>query len=934
MVLGGQTGTRFRVGIGGITAPNATLEVSGTVNVTGSLTVSGSSTFTNFGKAVLYANAKNEEDLNTSLPDNRALEVSGTTRFHGNTYVTGNLYVTDIVVAQEFHTEYVSASITFSSGSNKMGDTNDDIQHMTGSLRVSGSGPHYYMGKNPTGGPGAAGNAKVGINTINPTYELDVAGDIGVDRDIIHNGDTDTKITFTSDDIALLAGSSTNPKINVTSTGVVFNQNHEATYDFRVEGDADTHLIFADAGVDRVGIGTSAPVHKLQVFGPVSASGIVYGQTGVSGSWVSASQGIWTGGDISGSGHLNVGGNITASGNISASGYISSSIFAGLSASISHILCTGSGGDGRGTGSFGRINVDRIVIHNHEIVGGQGLSVIGQSTNLGTAGYNNQPITCYGNITGSNIWMSGSSAADGGGNISASSMTLTNNLSILGNISGSWISASKGLWTSGTLAVGSHTSLNGNVTASGEISASSTGSFAYLRVAANPVPGAPTNYNSDGITLAEFVGETDSIVINNAWGTGDYYIGNSANNSGHVFRDGEGGVLSIYNNTVGQQLTAEGTYFQKPTTATENKYAGTGNVLQVEGNMTGSGALTVQGSGSFGGHVTASGNISSSGTGSFGYLKVSANPVPGAPGASSTDLGITLGEFVGESESFVIKNASYAASSTAGDYYIGNSAYQNGFVFRDGSGGLASLYNNTLASRLTAEGLYLQKPTAGDGLVAAAGNVLQVEGNISGSGNLDVEGSIRASGSIASTNYRTMYIAAGGMTPNATDGADTGTVELGGSANKNTVDYLAFDTGTDEHANFQMTMPYEWDQGTVKAIFYYKLTDGQANPSSHNIAFGINGATIPTDASIIGDQNSFAVVLDVPADDADVLQTSGPVSFTIAGTHVAGGASVIPNLVFFRVMRDISADNYGHDALLIGVAIQYKERVDFETVWS
>ncbi|MGY8868145.1 MAG: hypothetical protein ACKVJK_21265, partial [Methylophagaceae bacterium] len=42
MVLGGQTGERFSIGMGGITAPNATLEVSGTVNITGSFTTSGS----------------------------------------------------------------------------------------------------------------------------------------------------------------------------------------------------------------------------------------------------------------------------------------------------------------------------------------------------------------------------------------------------------------------------------------------------------------------------------------------------------------------------------------------------------------------------------------------------------------------------------------------------------------------------------------------------------------------------------------------------------------------------------------------------------------------------------------------------------------------------------------------------------------------------
>ena len=72
--------------------------------------------------------------------------------------------ITGTIIAQEFKTEFVSASILFRSGSNKLGDTADDVQEMTGSLRVSGSsvGEHYIIGNN------------VGIGTINPDSELHV----------------------------------------------------------------------------------------------------------------------------------------------------------------------------------------------------------------------------------------------------------------------------------------------------------------------------------------------------------------------------------------------------------------------------------------------------------------------------------------------------------------------------------------------------------------------------------------------------------------------------------------------------------------------------------------------------------------------------------------------------------------------------------------
>ena len=50
---------------------------------------------------------------------------------------------------------------------------------------------------------------KVGIRTATPDYELDVAGDIGVNHLINHNGDGNTYVQFTNDRIRLVAGGST-----------------------------------------------------------------------------------------------------------------------------------------------------------------------------------------------------------------------------------------------------------------------------------------------------------------------------------------------------------------------------------------------------------------------------------------------------------------------------------------------------------------------------------------------------------------------------------------------------------------------------------------------------------------------------------------------------------------------------------------------------
>ena len=60
--------------------------------------------------------------------------------YSGNVGVTGNLTVTGKITAEEFHTEFVSASIIYNSGSTKFGDTHDDVHDFTGSINVKASG--------------------------------------------------------------------------------------------------------------------------------------------------------------------------------------------------------------------------------------------------------------------------------------------------------------------------------------------------------------------------------------------------------------------------------------------------------------------------------------------------------------------------------------------------------------------------------------------------------------------------------------------------------------------------------------------------------------------------------------------------------------------------------------------------------------------------
>ena len=79
---------------------------------------------------------RNETTHSTNI--NQSVKTTASPTFAGGN-VTGDFTVGGTLTAQEIHTEFTSASILFDSGSTKFGDSGDDIHHMTGSLKVSGS---------------------------------------------------------------------------------------------------------------------------------------------------------------------------------------------------------------------------------------------------------------------------------------------------------------------------------------------------------------------------------------------------------------------------------------------------------------------------------------------------------------------------------------------------------------------------------------------------------------------------------------------------------------------------------------------------------------------------------------------------------------------------------------------------------------------------
>ena len=96
---------------------------------------------------------------------------------------------------------------------------------------VSGSNAHLNQ-VTASGGFSSAGdftilgsNGRVGINTSEPDYKLDVAGNVGVNEYIYHNGDSNTYFRYQADQIDLSAGgnvfeiNNTSLSGSATSTG-------------------------------------------------------------------------------------------------------------------------------------------------------------------------------------------------------------------------------------------------------------------------------------------------------------------------------------------------------------------------------------------------------------------------------------------------------------------------------------------------------------------------------------------------------------------------------------------------------------------------------------------------------------------------------------------------------------------------------------------
>ena len=161
----------------------------------------------------------------------------------------------------------------------------------------------------------------------------------------------------------------------------------------------------------------------------------------------------------------------------------------------------------------------------------------------------------------------------------------------------------------------------------------------------------------------------------------------------------------------------------------------------------------------------------------------------------------------------------------------------------------------------------------------------------------------------------TIWVPAAAMRPTVSNGCAVIT-DVETTAGRPDMQVLDFDASADEHAQFQVSFPKSWNEGTVTFAVYWTTTATDTD----GVAWGLQGVAVSDNDTIDVAYGTGVVVTDdalSAAEDLMVTATSGAV--TIAGSPAVG------DICYFRIYRDVSDgnDDMTEDARLIGCKIFY-----------
>jgi len=180
-----------------------------------------------------------------------------------------------------------------------------------------------------------------------------------------------------------------------------------------------------------------------------------------------------------------------------------------------------------------------------------------------------------------------------------------------------------------------------------------------------------------------------------------------------------------------------------------------------------------------------------------------------------------------------------------------------------------------------------------------------------------------ATGDVHIQGKHTIFVPAAAMRPTSSNGCAAIT-DVETTAGRPDMQVLDFDATADEHAQFQISFPKSWNEGTITFKAFW-TTSGAVTTG---VAVGLQGVAVSDNATIDVAYGTAVVVTDdaqSAAEELYVTAESGAV--TIGGTPAEG------DTCFFRVLRDVSDanDDMTQDMRLIGIQIFYTTNAGDDT---
>jgi hypothetical protein len=169
-----------------------------------------------------------------------------------------------------------------------------------------------------------------------------------------------------------------------------------------------------------------------------------------------------------------------------------------------------------------------------------------------------------------------------------------------------------------------------------------------------------------------------------------------------------------------------------------------------------------------------------------------------------------------------------------------------------------------------------------------------------------------ASAAVKSAGKESIFIPAAAMYPSTTNGC-AALAQVETTALRPDLKCLDFDASSDEFAQFAVSFPKSWNEGTVTFQPFWTVT----GTNTGTVAWQLGGIAVSSDDSI---NTAFGTLVATTAlahsgtsNDLMVSAESGTV--TIAGSPAAA------DQCFFQINRDVSADDQTGDARLLGIKL-------------